>query len=71
MIHTAKKQVEITKSSPRVLAMALGFNPEQDSPTHKKGQWEDDKIGFTTEDLEGIVQPHEDALVVTLQIGGF
>ena len=51
--------------------MALGFNPEQDSPAHKKGRWEDNNIGFVGEDLKSTVQPHEDALVVTLQIGGF
>ncbi|XP_050286224.1 uncharacterized protein LOC126725504 [Quercus robur] len=28
-------------------------------------------IGFTEEDKEGIIQPHEDALVVTLRIGGY
>ena len=51
--------------------MALGFDPEQDSPAQKKRWWEDDNIKFAKEDLEGIVQPHEDALVVTLRIGGF
>ena len=51
--------------------MALGSDPEQDSPTQKKGRWENDNIKFAGEDLEGTIQPHEDALVVTLQIGGF
>ena len=28
-------------------------------------------IGFTEEDKQGTIQPHEDALVVTLRIGGY
>lgn len=28
-------------------------------------------IGFTENDKEGTIQPHDDALIVTLQIGGF
>ena len=71
VIHTAKKRVEIIKSSPWVLVVASRFNPEQDSPAHKKGRWEDNNIGFVREDLKSTVQPHEDALVVTLRIGGF
>ena len=71
VIHTARKRVEITKSSPWVLAVASRFNLEQDSLAHKKGRWEDNNIGFAREDLKSTVQPHEDALVGTLQIGGF
>ena len=29
------------------------------------------KISFDEEDLEGTIQPHDDALVVTTRIGGF
>lgn len=71
VIHTAKKQFESTKSSPRVLPVALGSDSEVDFPAHKKGWWEDDSIDFARRDLEGTIQPHEDALVVTLRIGGF
>ena len=28
-------------------------------------------IGFTEEDKQGTIQPHDDALVVTLRIGGY
>ena len=28
-------------------------------------------LGFSDEDMVGIIQPHEDALVVTLRIGGY
>ena len=51
--------------------MALGSDLEQDFLTHKKGRREDDNIEFAGEDLEGIVQTHEDVLVVTLWIEGF
>ena len=66
-----ENRLKSQKSSSRVLAMALGSDPEQDSPTQKKGRWENDNIKFAGEDLEGTIQPHEDALVVTLRIGGF
>ena len=32
----------------------------------KKGCWEDENIEFMGRDLKDTVQPHEDALVVTL-----
>ena len=28
-------------------------------------------VGFSDEDKAGIIQPHDDALVVTLRIGGY
>ena len=71
VIHTARKRVEITKSSLRVSAMASRSDSKVDFPTHKKGRWEDDNIDFAREDLEGTIQPHKDALVVSLRIRGF
>ena len=71
VIHMAKKRVKITKSSPQVLAMASGSDLEMDFPTHKKGRWEDDSIDFAEKDLEGTIQTHEVALVVTLRIRDF
>lgn len=37
----------------------------------KRRRWEAESIDFMGEGLKGIVQPHEDSLVVTLQIKGF
>ena len=53
--------------------MAVGSisDSKLDGPVNKKGRWEDECIGFTRKDLEDIFQPHEDALVITLRIGGF
>ena len=39
---------------------------ELEGLTHKKRRWEDECIDFTRKDLMNIVQPYEDALVVTL-----
>ncbi|XP_075633760.1 uncharacterized protein LOC142606263 [Castanea sativa] len=37
----------------------------------KKSRWEDESIDLTGKDLRDTIQPHEDALVVTLWIRGF
>ena len=37
----------------------------------KKPRSTKEKIAFDNDDLEGTTQPHDDALVVTLRIGGF
>lgn len=66
MIHAAKKRVETAQTSSQIMAIALVSDPEAGLPTLKKGWWEDESIGLTGKDLEGIVQPHEDALVMTL-----
>ena len=66
MIHVAKKWVETAQTSSQIMAIALVSDPEAGLPTLKKGWWEDESIGLIGKDLEGIVQPHEDALVMTL-----
>lgn len=37
----------------------------------KKPRSTKEKIAFDNDDLEGTTQPHDDALVATLKIGGF
>jgi len=37
----------------------------------KKWRWEDDCIGFNAKDLKDVLQSHEDALVITLQVRGY
>ncbi|XP_030941683.1 uncharacterized protein LOC115966623 [Quercus lobata] len=59
------------KTPLRILTVNLASNSELEGPTHKKIRWEDECIGFIGKDLMDNVQPHEDALVVTLRIGGF
>lgn len=53
------------------MVIALVLDPEADLPTPKKGWWENESIGFTGNDMESTVQPHENALVVALRFGGF
>nr|POE96252.1 hypothetical protein CFP56_59535 [Quercus suber] len=51
--------------------MSSASNSKLDGPAPKKGRWEDECIGFFGKDLKDILQPHENAFVVTLQIEGF
>ena len=63
--------METTCASSRVLAVGSTSELELDGPVPKKGRWEDECVGFIEKDLKDILQPHKDALVVTLRIGGF
>ena len=64
VIHTAPRGTAATK---RVLTVVC---TERDS-AEKKKRVERLTISFGEDDLEGIVQPHDDALGVTARIGGF
>jgi len=68
VIHAAKKWVKTAQTSSWIMVVALVSDPKVGLPTPKKGWWEDESIGFTGKDLEGTVQPHEDALMVTLAL---
>ena len=57
------------KTPPRVLTINSTSDIKLEGPVHKKSQWED--VNFTGKELRDIIQPHEDALVVTLRIRGF
>ena len=57
------------KTPPRVLTVNLTSDTKLEGPVHKKSQWED--VNFTGKELRDTLQPHEDALVVTLRIRGF
>lgn len=59
------------KTPPRVLAVSSISDMELEKPIHKKSCQEDESIDFTGKYLRDTIQPHEDALVVTLQIWGF
>ena len=37
----------------------------------KRARWEEECLGFLGKDIEGIIQPHDDALVAILRIAGF
>ena len=64
VIHTAPRG---TAAAKRVLTVAC---TKRDS-AEKKKKVERLTISFREDDLEGTVQPHDDALVVTARISGF
>ena len=71
-IHVILATLGRTRSSPsRVLAVArLSFEDrEREFKRSKKGS--SLILGFSDEDKRGTIQPHDDALVVTLRIRGF
>ncbi|XP_050241916.1 uncharacterized protein LOC126690832 [Quercus robur] len=52
--------------------MSVGrFPTEPGERESKRARGRVPLIGFTEEDKEGTIQPHDDALVVTLRIGGY
>ena len=51
------------------VVLAKGSKGEQPSEKKLKNAWE--PIAFNDDDLEGTIQPHDDALVVTARINGF
>ena len=71
VIHTSSQRLGIAETQPRIMAVGSISDSKLDGPVNKKGRWEDECIGFTRKDLEDIFQPNEDALVITLRIGGF
>ena len=42
-----------------------------DQPSEKKLKYTREPIAFNDDDLEGMIQPHDDALVVVARINGF
>ena len=71
VIHTSSQRLGIVETQPRIMAVRSVSDSKLDGPVNKKGHWEDKCMSFTRKDLKDIFQPHEDALVITLRIGGF
>ena len=46
-------------------------NHSDEQPLEKKMKFSREPFGFDDDDLEGTIQPHDDALVVTTRISGF
>ena len=69
VIHAAPRGLTITRRG--VLTVAPVQNCSGDQPPEKKMKISLGPIAFEEEDLEGTIQPHDDALVVTAQISGF
>ena len=55
----------------RVSTMASTGDFSEDQPSIKRTKGRLDPIAFDDEDLEGTIQPHDDALVIAAQISGF
>ena len=55
----------------RVLAVASTGDCSENQPPVKKMKSQLEPIAFDDEDLEGTIQPHDDALVIMARIGGF
>ena len=53
-----------------VQTCALPIYPSQESPG-KKMKFTREPISFNYDDLEGMMQPHDDTLVVMTRINGF
>ena len=61
-----------TGSAPFRVMSVSSFPTEPDDRESKKARVSATPlIGFTEEDKQGTIQPHDDALVVTLKIGGY
>jgi len=54
-----------------VLAVVSAEGSTGKQPSEKKLKYTRELISFNDDDLEGTIQPHDDALVVTTRINGF
>ena len=57
--------------SSRVMSVAQLSPKDDDRESKRSKKGASPVLGFSNEDKIGIIQPHDDALVVTLRIGGF
>ena len=55
----------------RVLAVASTRDCSENQQSVKKMKSQSEPIAFDDEDLEGTIQPHDDALMITARISGF
>jgi len=54
-----------------VLAVVSAESSVGEQPSEKKLKYTREPIAFNDDDLEGTIQPHDDALVVTARINDF
>ena len=70
VIHAASKDTLVSKRRGILTVMpAEGCPGEQ--PSEKKLKLTQEPIVFNADDLEGTIQPHDNALIVTARINGF
>ena len=71
-IHVILAAPGRTGSSPsRVLAVSRLSSDDRERESKRLKRGSPLILGFSDEDKRGTIQPHDDALVVTLRIGGF
>ena len=70
VIHAASKGIHVSKRR-GVLAIVPAESHAGEQPSEKKLKYTQEPIAFNDDDLEGTIQPHDDALVVTARINGF
>ena len=69
VIHVALNGSTMTRKGELTVASVGDYTIKQPPEKKMKTDWE--LIAFDDEDLEGIIQPHDDVLVVTARISGF
>ena len=69
-IHAASKDTLVSKGR-GVLAMVPADDCPGKQPSEKKLKFTREPIAFNDDDLEEMIQPHDDTLVVTTQVNGF
>ncbi|XP_050290069.1 uncharacterized protein LOC126728258 [Quercus robur] len=61
----------MTVTRKEVLTIELVENYSDEQPLEKKMKFAREPLAFDDDDLEGMIQPHDDALVVMARISGF
>ena len=69
VIHAMPGSTNTARIRVSTVASTGDFSEDQPSTKRTKGQLE--PIAFDDEDLEGMIEPHDDALVIAAQISGF
>ena len=70
VIHVASMGTLVTQRK-GVLTVVPMENGQDKQPFEKRLKYTRESITFNDDDLEGMTQPHDDALVVTTRINGF
>ena len=70
IIHVAPEKLIVGRREGVLTVVPVEGNPGLQSPG-KKMKFAQEPISFDDDDLEGMIQPHDDALVVTARINGF
>ena len=70
VIHAAPRGSQVSKMR-GMLAVVSTESSTGEQPSDKKLKYTRESIAFDDNDLEGTIQPHDDALVVAARINGF